>query len=104
MSNLADGNAYAERAHDARESRRESYLDAAEKQRAELIERFMESDKNDTKMNETLLDLTAGDKSLLHAILRSDGARARKLLTDAIDFAYGDEIVNARAQELEEEA
>ena len=92
------------RRYDRQQSERESYLDAAEKQRAELVERFMESDKNDTKMNETLLDLTAGDKSVLHAILRSDGARARELLTDAIDFAYGDEIVNARAQELEEEA
>ena len=89
------------RRYDRQQSERESHLDAAEKQRAELVERFMESDKNDTKMNETLLDLTAGDKSVLHAILRSDGARARKLLTDAIDFAYGDEIVNEEAERLE---
>lgn len=105
IAEMPDGNTAALRKYEADQYRRDSLLDRAESRRKELVEDFFndEQAKNDDKLQETLADLVAGDSEFLHALQRGDLPRMRKLMVDAVDAAYGDEIVDKYAQALEED-
>lgn len=104
---MADGNSAALKLHEASEARRESFLDRAEAKRAELVESLFldESGKNDAKLRDVLADLAGGDPEFLHSIQRGGMvgmARLQKLFLDALDFTYGDDLVDAEAEQIEQ--
>ena len=101
MGYMPDGNTLAATKYDTWQAEGEEFIEQAEQERERLVLEFMDDPKKEREVMECLADV-AGDSEFLHAMQRSDVPRMRKLLADAVDRVYGDEVVVLRANELGE--
>lgn len=119
MSNMADGNTASLRAYESEQARGGQVMDEAQAERAQLVAEYIQDEKNERELRDYLGDLAGGGSEILSQIqrigrarkLRDDidreaviqaALRIAKAFTDCIDHAYGDELVEKRAEEIEE--
>lgn len=117
---MADGNTAALRQHEAEQDRRQGFQDQADAERKQLVADYIADDegKNELDLLDSLGDLAGGGSDILHQIQRIKRAeglrdqidrdaiieaalRIAKLFTDTIDHAVGDELVDQRAEQIE---
>ena len=90
------------RRYEREQAEGEALMEQAQAERGSLITEFLDERKNELSVMASLADVAGGDPEFLHALQRGDITRMRKLLRDNVDFAYGDDLVSKRADELGE--
>lgn len=88
------------------QERGEAFMDEASVERKSLVAEYIadNENKNESTLRDYLGDLAGGDPEFLHSLVRGDVGRMQKLFHDAIDIAMGEELVEQRAQRLQEYA